>query len=129
MKGRILLVAALAAGFAGAARTETFPFTGTTTADMTVARDALKQIQLIGLGKFDCGVIEGVEAEVLPKTYRPEMNHDFTRAANEVHERWTVSLCGRREPFLVGFWPAPEGGVMFHVAHPFPRDAKAKVRR
>ncbi len=129
VRSRILLLAAFSAGVAGVTRAETFRFTGTTTVDMAVAKDALKQVQLVGLGKFDCGVIEGVEAEILPDNYRPDMNHEFVQGAKEVHERWIVSLCGRREPFLIGFWAAPQGGTMFHVAHPFPADANAKAKR
>jgi hypothetical protein len=102
---------------------ETFRFTGTTTVDMTVAKDALRVVQQIGSAKLDCGVIQSVEVEVLPSTYAPSNTDNYAGSAKETYERWTVTLCGKTEPFLLGFWPASDGGVMFHVGYPFPPDA------
>lgn len=125
MRSRIWMLAAMAALMGDVAAAETFRFSGTTTVDMTTARDALKQIQLVGLGKLNCGVISEVEAEVLPANYKPAETENYAAGSKEIYERWTVSLCGQRVPFLLGFWPAKQGGTMFHVRHPFPADANA----
>jgi|GEM_PF-6376969 len=34
--------------------------------------------------------------------------------ARVTYERWDANLCGRVTPFLIGFWPSPEGGTMFN---------------
>lgn len=125
MRSRIWMLVSIAALMGDAATAETLRFSGTTTIDMAVARDALRQIQLIGLGKLNCGVIQEVEAEVLPASYKPAETENYAGSSKETYERWTVSLCGQRVPFLLGFWPAKQGGTMFHVRHPFPADANA----
>ncbi len=98
-------------------------FTGNTTVDVTVIKDVLKQIQLVGLAELNCGVVDSVEAEVLPPSYVAPATDNSAAPSKEIYEKWTVTMCGKMSPFLVGFWPALEGGTMFRVRHPFPVDA------
>jgi hypothetical protein len=123
---RFLVGLSLATLVSSVAYADTFRFTGATTVDMTVAKGALKNIQLIGLGTLGCGTIGAVEAEVLPPSYSPRNTDNYAGSAKETYERWTVTLCGKATPFLLGFWPASDGGMMFHVSYPFPPDASAK---
>lgn len=123
MRIRTGLLAALAVVMADAAQAETFRFTGTTTADTVVVRDALQHVQLMGEGITNCRVIGGVEADLMPRGFKPAGLTPNIDGAPEVYERWIVSLCGKRLPLLLTFWPARQGGTMFRVTHPFPADA------
>lgn len=123
MRIRTGLLAALAILLANAAQAETLSFTGTTTADTVVARDVLKQVQILGLGVMDCGVIGAVEADLMPTDFKPAGLTPNIDGAPETYERWIISLCGKRLPLLITFWLARQGGVMFRVTHPFPAAA------
>jgi hypothetical protein len=110
------------------AAAETLRFHGDTAANGTLIRDALRNVQLVGQGRFECGVISEVEAAVLPASYKLADMQRLAKGADVIYERWIVTLCGRKEPFLIGFWPAREGGVMFNVRHPYPDDAPQAAR-
>jgi hypothetical protein len=125
---RVAVIIGATIVLASPARAETFHFKGRTTVDMTVAKDALRDVQQIGLAKLHCGVIEAVNAEVLPRSYRPARTENYAPNGRETYEKWNVILCGRTTPFLLGFWPAAEGGTMFHVRYPFPPRAKVSAR-
>jgi hypothetical protein len=107
------------------AHAEEVHFSGQTTVDMVVAKDVLQNIQQIGLAELGCGVIQDVQSEIMPASYAPAATDNYAGQAKETYERWKVTLCGKSTSFLLGFWPAPEGGTDFHVSYPFPRDASA----
>lgn len=96
-------------------------FTGQTTADMTLLRDAFENVKLVALGKFDCSSVDRVVSEVLPRSYEPPGEK---KQEGATYERWTARFCGKDVPFLLTFWPAKEGGMMFSVGYPFPSDEK-----
>jgi hypothetical protein len=96
-------------------------FTGNTRADITLIKDALRNVQLIAQAKFSCQSIEAVEAEVLPENYKPPGGPHPEGEAKTQYENWLVTLCGRKERFLLAIWRVPPAaGVMFRVGFPFP---------
>jgi len=102
-------------------RCDQLRFTGTTRADMTLIKDALRNVQLIAQAKFNCQSIEAVEAEVLPFDYKPTGGPHPEGEAKSQYESWLVTMCGRKEKFLIATWQAPSTpGVMFRVGYPFP---------
>jgi len=89
-------------------------FTGNTIADATLRRDAVRRIGMIVHAKFKCDALdlieaEGVSAETQPHVWLPP------GAGPATYERWMVTACSHKQPFLVIFWPAKEGGMMFQV--------------
>ena len=104
-------------------------FTGRTSAtDPILIRDALQNILRYAHATQQCTTLSSVEASVLPADYRPADPRYRVADGPVTYERWDAVLCGRSTPFLVGFWPAPEGGTMFQVSHPIPDDLP-EVRR
>ena len=100
-------------------------FTGNTRADVTLIKDALRNVQLIAQGKFKCQSIEAVEAEVLPLDYKPPGGPYPEGEAKSQYESWLVTMCGRKEKFLLATWQTPPSpGVMFRVEYPFPESSK-----
>ena len=97
-------------------------FTGQTTADLQLIKDALRQIQLIGQARNDCGVISAVEASVHPQDYLPSEAHRVGEG-QVTYETWSTIMCDTEAKFLISFWEAPEGGTMFAVGYPHPTDA------
>ncbi len=89
-------------------------FTGNTIADATLKRDALRMIGMIVHGKFKCDALDLIEAEGIPADAQP---HAWLPpgAGPATYERWIVTACSHKQPFLVVFWPAKEGGMMFQV--------------
>jgi len=90
-------------------------FTGNTSADETLIHDAFQNIAFYVRESLKCPSIELVEAEVLPEG---AVKRDATQAegtAPAIYERWTVTFCGRKQPFLVVFWDAKEGGTMYRI--------------
>jgi hypothetical protein len=102
------------------AHADQFRFTGNTTAGNTLVGDTLRQVVAIGEAKFKCPTPEKAEAEVLPEGYRPPGGPHAEGKASTVYERWTVTFCGSSRAFLIAFWPATDGGMMFRVQYPFP---------
>jgi hypothetical protein len=102
------------------AHADQFRFTGNTTAGNTLIADTLRRVVAIGEAKFKCPTPDKAEAEVLPKTYRPPGGPHAEANAPAVYERWTVTFCGSSRAFLIAFWPAANGGMMFRVQYPFP---------
>jgi hypothetical protein len=107
------------------ARADPVHFTGTTTVDRTVIADALQQVKNVGLAKLKCGEMTSVESSILTATYSPKDTQNYAEPGKETYERWVVTFCGKTVPFLLGFWPASDGGTMFHVSYPFPADANS----
>ena len=90
---------------------------GTTTADGPLARDVMRQVMLIAGAQLDCTDVELIEPEILP-SYKPS-RVEAEGSAKTTYERWTITLCGKREGFLVALWPSSVGGTMFRVQYPF----------
>jgi len=89
-------------------------FTGNTIADATLKRDALRMIGMIVHGKFKCDALDLIEAEGIPADAQPHVWLP-PGAGPATYERWIVTACSHKQPFLVVFWPAKEGGMMFQV--------------
>lgn len=106
---------------AGPAAAEQVRFTGNTTADATLIRDALQNILRHAYGTQGCASLTAVEAAVLPG-YVPADDRYRVQQSDVRYERWDAVLCERPVSYLVGFWPSPEGGTMFQVSHPLPAD-------
>jgi hypothetical protein len=102
------------------AHADQFRFTGNTTAGNTLISDALRQVIAIGEAKFNCPTADKAEAEVLPESYKPPGGPHAEGKASTVYERWRVTFCGSKRAFLIAFWPAADGGMMFRVEYPFP---------
>jgi len=100
-------------------------FTGNTRADITLIKDALRNVQLLAQAKFACENIEAVEAEALPEDYKPPGGPYPEGEAKTQYESWIVTLCGRKDQFLIATWHTPPNpGVMFRVGFPFPSAPK-----
>lgn len=97
-------------------------FTGDTTVDEVVIRDALQTIARVAAARENCGTMSDVEASLLPADYRPPEGYAVAPAGGH-YELWNVTLCGRVVPFLLGFWTPPEGGTMFQIGYPYPAAA------
>ena len=89
-------------------------FTGTTIADATLKRDALRTIGMIVHAKFKCDALDLVETESVPADAQPHVWLP-PGAGPAKYERWMVTACSHKQPFSVVFWPAKEGGMMFQV--------------
>jgi hypothetical protein len=107
---------------AAPAMAEQLRFTGQTTANLQLIKDTLRQIQLIGQSQNGCGVISAVEATVHPKDFQPAKAYRVGKG-QVIYETWSTAMCGSEVKFLISFWPAPEGGMMFAVGYPYPADA------
>lgn len=90
-------------------------FTGNTTADEELVHDAFQNIALYVRESLKCPSIELVEAEVLPSGSVKRDTSQAEGSAPATYEQWTVSFCGKKQPFLVVFWSAKEGGTMYRV--------------
>jgi hypothetical protein len=90
-------------------------FTGQTTADVTLIKDVLGNIQLYGEATLKCATLESVTSEILPKSYqRPMPAPEGSNPAR--YERWTVTMCSTSTDFLVTFWRPPgDDGTAFGV--------------
>lgn len=96
-------------------------FTGQTRADAPLIKDAMRHVQLIASGKWDCASIQAVASSLFPDGYRPPGGPHPEGNAKTVYEDWEITLCGKKERFLVAIWSAsPEPGYMFRVAYPAP---------
>lgn len=118
---RLTALIALPLLFAAPARADQVHFTGVTTVDAVVIRDALQNILMVAVASERCNALSAVEASVLPPDYRPPAAHAGAHAGAR-YERWDVTLCGRVVPFLLGFWNAPDGGTMIEIGYPYPAD-------
>lgn len=98
-------------------------FTGNTTADVTLIKDALHNILLYGNATDHCATLESVEAKILSPSYKPADAATRPEAGKGTYESWTATLCGKPIKFLITFWPASDGGTMFAVTVPYPADA------
>ncbi len=105
------------------AMAEQLRFTGRTTANVVLIKDALRHIQLIGQGQRECGIISAVEASVLPESYSPSEAAYRVGDGPVIYESWSTTMCGDVVKFLISFWPAPDGGTLFAVGYPYPADA------
>ena len=96
-------------------------FTGTTRVDAVVIHDALQQVLTVAAATERCNQLTAVEARPLPPGYRPPHPSDAI-PSTALYEWWDTTLCGRTVPFVLGFWPAPEGGYMFAVIYLYPNE-------
>ena len=117
MRPYIHLLTAMAGSLtlATVAAQEQVHFTGDTTADGQLIHDAFQNIALYVHESLKCPNIDLVEAEVLPDgaVKRDAAQPEGTGPA--IFERWTVTFCGKKRPFMVVFWPSKEGGTMYRV--------------
>jgi hypothetical protein len=107
----VTLTAALLAAGAAPAQ-EQVQFTGRTTADPQLIHDAFQDIGLYIRENLECTKIEQVVAEVLPGS---AVKRDPADPADTTYEQWTVSFCGKSQPFLVAFWSAKDGGTQYRI--------------
>lgn len=107
---------------AAPAMAEQLRFTGQTTANVMLIKETLRNIQLVGQGQRNCGVISAVDARVLPESYLPTGAYRVGKG-KVVYETWSTTMCGDVVKFLISFWPAPDGGTLFAVGYPYPADA------
>jgi hypothetical protein len=112
---RILALLLVGLTATGVRAQEQVRFTGTTSADEQLIHDAFQNIVLYVRENLKCDTIEQVAAEVLPdgKVKRDAAQPEGTGPAT--YELWTVSFCGKEQPFLVVFWEAKEGGTMYRI--------------
>ena len=129
-RGFLLKLSALlvACGMAAPASADQIRFTGETSVDAVVIRDALQNVLRVAAVSEHCNAMSAVESSLLPHDYRPPQAYDAAPAGAR-YERWNVTLCGRVVPFLLGFWTPPEGGTMFQVGYPYPADDSAAATR
>ena len=118
-----LLLAIAALGLSQPARADEVRFTGNTTADVTLIKDALHNILLYGNAADQCSNLESVEAKILSPSYKPSDAATRPEAGKGRYESWTATLCGKPTKFLMTFWPANDGGTMFAITVPYPADA------
>jgi hypothetical protein len=112
---RILCVAVLF-GVPGLAQPGNEPrFTGNTIADATLRRDALRNIGMIVRARLKCDSIDLVNTQAIPDDARPKVWLP-PDAGPATYERWTITACSHDQPFLVVFYPAKDGGMMFMVS-------------
>lgn len=97
-------------------------FTGRTTADATLTRDAVQEVARFSAHALKCDRLTGVEATIMPEGWQPADPNFRIGPPGTIYERWDAAGCGRGVPFLIAFWKPPEGGTMFQVGHPFPAD-------
>lgn len=112
---RALALLVLAFSASSAVAQEQVRFTGTTSADERLIHDAFQNIALYVRESLKCQTIDQVVAEVLPDgaIKRDAAQPEGTGPAT--YEQWTVSFCGKSQPFLVVFWEAREGGTMYRI--------------
>lgn len=101
---------------------EQLRFTGHTAANLVLIKDTLRQIQLVGQELHNCGVVSAVEATVLPKDFQPSEAYRVGKGSVS-YETWSTTMCGNEIKFLISFWQAPNGGMMFAVGYPYPPGA------
>lgn len=115
----------LASSAPSPARADQVHFTGTTSVDAVVIRDALQNILRVAAAR-GCNQLSAVEASLLPSDYAPPDRNDYGERPGLRYERWNVTLCRSVIPFLLGFWTPPEGGTMFQIVLPLPADVPAR---
>ncbi len=106
-----IAVLASTACVVSAAYADPVSFKGRTSADATLIRDVLHDVEIYGQSRWKCSSVSNVDSQVMagfkPTASGPEGS---TKA---IYERWIVTACGRRTAFLVTFWGASDGGVNF----------------
>ena len=123
MRRRFAIAVVALSTLASPALAETLRFTGQTTADQTLIKDTLRAVQEYIVALKNCSVIMGVDATILASSYAPS-DAKYRVAPKETYERWVVEACGSKTSFLIGYWPAEDGGMNFNVSYPLPKDAQ-----
>ena len=90
-------------------------FTGDTTANEQLIQDVLQNIVEYVHESLKCPTIDGIESAVLPESSVKRDASEPEGTGPATFERWTVSFCGKKQPFDVVFWEAKEGGTMYRV--------------
>ena len=111
--GRILLYT-MVIGSSGIAAESEPTFTGSTIADSGLKKDALRTMAMIVHGKLKCDSMDSVDTQSLPIGAQPTVWLP-PGAGPATYERWVVTACSKKQPFIVVFWPAKEGGMMFRI--------------
>lgn len=112
-----------AASYPSALEKKSVRFTGKTNANPATVNNVVGNIMRVSADRLHCRQATQIMQEILPARYKP-MGETFDDPARTTFEKWTATLCGRETPFLVGFWPAADGGTMFRVVFPFPPTAR-----
>ena len=110
------LLTAIACAMMVPANAEQVHFTGHTHANETLIHDIMQNVTLIGQARFKCDSPDAVESEILSDDFSIPDAQQAAGDAKVRYERWKVSLCGHVEPFVIGYWPSPNGGMMFLVS-------------
>jgi hypothetical protein len=94
---------------------------GPATAGPAIVADALQEVQRFSGAALKCSDVTAVNASAMPAHWQPSDANFRLGPAGTRYERWDVTLCGRVEPFLLGFWNEPAGPA-YQVGHPFPAE-------
>ncbi len=122
MKSWAARLATLLLATAAPAHADQVRFTGQTTADGLLIRDALQNILRFAYATRQCTTLTAVEANVLD-AYEPQDPMYRVGSGQITYESWSATLCGETIKFLISFWPSVEGGTMFGIGYPYPPDA------
>ena len=115
MKPRLLFAAALMLATVPAAQAYELRFTGPSRTTPALKRDVLNAITGYSKYTYKCSFIFSVESAQLPPSYVPRTPLYQIAAPQHSYERWLINLCGKKRSFLLGLWPAPQGGANFKV--------------
>ena len=77
----------------------------------------MRHMMLFAEADLGCTDVQLIEPMILPD-YKPA-REEAEGSAKTTYERWTITLCGQKENFLVALWPASFGGTMLRVQYPF----------
>ena len=94
---------------------EQIHFTGQTTADAQLIKDALGSIADYLKDNANCPSVGDVESEILPEDTVKRDPGQPEGTSPATYELWTATSCGKQQSFLVVFWAAKEGGTMFRI--------------
>ena len=97
-------------------------FTGKTDANGPLIWDAMQEVIRFSGHHLKCGQITKVDASILPPDWQPGDPNFRIGPPTTRYERWEVTMCGKTDKFLLGFWNDAKAGVQFSVGHPFPKE-------
>jgi hypothetical protein len=100
--------------FGGCAATA--PISGETHADLTLKSDVARKISLWAKVDTGCQRIDAIQTEVIRVNPIGTGDSPAARQYGSVDERWVVSLCDRKVPYLVSFTPDGKGGTFYKTS-------------
>ncbi|HEY0414030.1 MAG TPA: hypothetical protein VGD66_12910 [Allosphingosinicella sp.] len=123
-----ILAAALAPPAAPPPPAPRVKVTGRTIATPSLVPDVIEEVRHFSTLALKCDQVTAARASALPRSWTPADPNFRIGPRGTRYERWDVTLCGRAEPFLLGFWNDPKAGPQFQVGHPFPAAARPRRR-